>query len=942
MPLLLTVPAPSARFLRKHLNDYPSVTAVYSDPEGIKLGSGGGTVNVLWKHGRTPGTIIVHSDGESRRLPAYAATGKSLMPFPVFRWGRGQRIDQSLLDLQRPLLERILDLAPASQRTLVASGDVLVWLDSFSGPVPVADIVCLGAWAHAETATRHGVFIVSRQDPGELIEMLQKPSMGELEARSGDGLFLLDTGIWIFSDRAVDRLYSMCGWDARTHSFRDGQPTPFDLYSGLGALLAKSRGDDPGLTVRVLPLEKAEFYHFGTNADLLKSTRALQDRVTDQRDILHRKIKPSADIFVQNSEAPLTFSPGNQTIWIENACLAPGWKLRERHILTGVPANEWSLDLPAGTCLDLVPSGRDQWCIRPYGFYDTFRGAPTDPDTKWMERPVAEWFEKRGIPFESLKAGFPGDLYDCPLFPVVPARELTEDLVRWMISGPDGTLSRDFSSFWLKSKKIPARQIVNGINLSRLLAQRKENLLQSIPRMAANHARSVFFQLDLAHMAAICRSNHLSIPGTPPRGEDVLNRVHDLMFRSACRAGSLREAKELEAKAFTALRETMTRPVEWPGVRPVLKIHRDQILWARSPVRLDLAGGWTDTPPYCLVHGGKVTNMAVELNGQPPIQVYIRAIPEPEIRVRSVDQGVTETVRTFAQLGSLDRVGSPFAIPKASLMLAGFHPKFSGTGHSSLRDHLREFGGGLDISLMVAVPKGSGLGTSSILAATLLGGLSEICSLGWSRHDTGYRTLILEQLLTTGGGWQDQFGGIFEGVKLIESQPGLNQYPGICWAPDYLFDRPGPGDLVLLYYTGINRVAKSILADIVRGMFLNSGKHLGILGEMKHHALHTYESIRKQDWNSLVQAVRYSWELNNRLDPGTNPPQVDDIIRRISDYAGGYKLLGAGGGGYLLIFAKDAGAVQRIRKTLAENPPNPGARFVNWGLSAKGLEITKS
>ena len=101
-----------------------------------KLGSGGGTVNVLWKHyfrneiarGRgsenkgesflPPGKrIIIHSDGECRRLPAYSPIGKSFIPFPVFKWGRGQRIDQTLADIQLPLLEKILSRAPAGLNT---------------------------------------------------------------------------------------------------------------------------------------------------------------------------------------------------------------------------------------------------------------------------------------------------------------------------------------------------------------------------------------------------------------------------------------------------------------------------------------------------------------------------------------------------------------------------------------------------------------------------------------------------------------------------------------------------------------------------------------------------------------------------------------------------------------------------------------------------------
>ena len=54
MDILLTLPPHFARYLKHHIKEFPPVTAVYSDPEDQKLGSGGGTVNVLWQHGITP------------------------------------------------------------------------------------------------------------------------------------------------------------------------------------------------------------------------------------------------------------------------------------------------------------------------------------------------------------------------------------------------------------------------------------------------------------------------------------------------------------------------------------------------------------------------------------------------------------------------------------------------------------------------------------------------------------------------------------------------------------------------------------------------------------------------------------------------------------------------------------------------------------------------
>jgi galactokinase/mevalonate kinase-like predicted kinase len=259
-----------------------------------------------------------------------------------------------------------------------------------------------------------------------------------------------------------------------------------------------------------------------------------------------------------------------------------------------------------------------------------------------------------------------------------------------------------------------------------------------------------------------------------------------------------------------------------------------------------------------------------------------------------------------------------------------------------LQKQLIEAGGGLEISILSAVPKGSGLGTSSILAATVLGTLSEVCALGWDKAEIGRRTLALEQLLTTGGGWQDQFGGILEGIKLLETSPGKMQSPMIKWLPESLFSDPLYKNRMLLYYTGITRVAKSILADIVRGMFLNSSAHLSLLEELKCHAENTSTKLSAKDFEGLAQNIKKSWQLNQKLDAGTNTPEIQQLIDRITPWSVGHKLLGAGGGGFMFIMAADEKAANQIRHELTTNPVNHRARFVDFSISNTGLQVTKS
>jgi galactokinase/mevalonate kinase-like predicted kinase len=128
----------------------------------------------------------------------------------------------------------------------------------------------------------------------------------------------------------------------------------------------------------------------------------------------------------------------------------------------------------------------------------------------------------------------------------------------------------------------------------------------------------------------------------------------------------------------------------------------------------------------------------------------------------------------------------------------------------------------------------------------------------------------------------------------------------------------------------------------VRGIFLNSPEHLETIAEIGVNATRASRAIQQCDFNELSAVVRNSWRLNQRLDAGTNPTEVQKILAPIQDWLAACKLLGAGGGGYLLMFAKDELAAANIRQTLTSQPPNPRARFVDFALSETGLQLTRS
>ena len=214
--------------------------------------------------------------------------------------------------------------------------------------------------------------------------------------------------------------------------------------------------------------------------------------------------------------------------------------------------------------------------------------------------------------------------------------------------------------------------------------------------------------------------------------------------------------------------------------------------------------------------------------------------------------------------------------------------------------------------------------------------------MGWDKTEIGRRTLVLEQLLTTGGGWQDQFGGLLPGIKLLQTQKGFTQTPIARWLPTDIFTQPEYHACHLLYYTGITRTAKSILAEIVRRMFLNQHEQLALLREMKDHALALYDAVQQMNFNEMGRLIRTTWKQNQLLDSGTNPAEVAQLTQLVDDYCLGYKLPGAGGGGYLYMMAKDPEAAARIKQVLMAHPLHDNARFVDMSVSETGLKVSRS
>ena len=553
-----------------------------SDPIGSKLGSGGGTAWLLeackqhiapdkdfleWL--REEKRILLHAGGQSRRLPGYAPSGKILTPIPVFRWARGQRLEQNLLSLQLPLYEQIMEKAPASLRTLIASGDVYIRAGQPLQDIPDVDVVCYGLWVDPNLAKNHGVFVSSRSNPDKLDFMLQKPSVEELGKLMQTHLFLMDIGIWLLSDRAVDLLIK--------RSKKGGELSYYDMYSEFGLTL----GEHPriadeelnGLSVAILPLPGGEFYHYGTSRELISSTLAVQNLVNDQREIMHRKVKPHPAMFVQNADVAYRLTADNSEIWIENSCVGKEWNIRQQTIITGVPTNDWKLNVPSGVCIDVVPLGEAEYVARPYGFNDTFKGALTEERTIYQGISVREWLSCRKVAVEEIDGAH--DLQAARLFPVCSTIEELGLVMRWMISEPE---LQEGKEIWKRSRRLSADEISAYANLRRLAAQRDSFRVMNWPVLARNYERSVFYQLNLDDAAHEFAIHHLELPDALPLSAPLMTRISDNMFRARVQQFSGKTYTEYERRAFGLMREGLTAAALAKKQQPHLSVYSDQIV----------------------------------------------------------------------------------------------------------------------------------------------------------------------------------------------------------------------------------------------------------------------------------------------------------------------------------------------------------------------------
>lgn len=389
---------------------------------------------------------------------------------------------------------------------------------------------------------------------------------------------------------------------------------------------------------------------------------------------------------------------------------------------------------------------------------------------------------------------------------------------------------------------------------------------------------------------------------------------------------------ELRTAVWRLVRESVAREMPMSRRLPRAGVRVGEVVCSTAPVRIDLAGGWTDTPPICCDTGGRVVNVAITLDGEHPIRATCKRLAERGVRVTSVDLGKSVVFREAKELRAFDDPGDWAALPKAALVLSGLVPA---VGRGTLESWLKHVGG-VELTVSSSVPKGSGLGTSSILGSAVLSALARLVGERLSREALIERTSLLEQMMSTGGGWQDQAGGIVPGVKLLSTGARGRQVPSVVQMTDVLSRAEMRGRL-LLYSTGIRRLAKNILQQVVTRYLEREPETMATLARLGSSA-HTVQMLdAMQGGFDLVATVNEYWSLKKAIDSGATTQAIEKMLDPIRHELSAHMLPGAGGGGFVFMVAKSVAAARRVRERLEERPPNGLARFYEFAVDREGL-----
>lgn len=877
--------------------------AVLSDPDGKRIGSGGATLNVLKYisvHSGDGGSfknkriLVIHSGGDSKRVPQYSVCGKLFSPVPrVLPDGRRSTLFDEYIIAMSGVPSRIKD------GMLVLSGDVLLLFNPLQIDFQLGGAAAISIKECVEIGKNHGVFL--NDNKGNVERYLHKMSVEELAkvgAVNEQGNVDIDTGAVLIDSDILSSLFSMINDDNKFDEFVN-EKVRLSFYGDfLYPLAQKSSleqfynekpegGYSDELTkcrtaiwsalnkykMKLLCLSPAEFIHFGT-------TRELLNLVT--KEIVNYEFLGWSNKVVSNVDNKSDFSCNNSFVvasakvakssYIEDSYVSGSCIIGENCVISNVELND--ITIPDNTVVHGVKLKDGKYVARIYGTNDN----PKD-NNLWNENKytICDTTE------EAVKASLycvTGETSLCTSFNNADAKSIIE----WQQ--------------WLYDKVQTHNFILNIKN--RIYVNNASN---SFGRVGITQ-KQIEILLDIANKSDF----------------DIKIRIYYYLSKISKSTSYTQE--QLEGMCFKTIQDTIYNSVS-KGLRYSInyKIMKENVD-IELPVRVNWGGGWSDTPPYCNEQGGTVLNSAIKLNGILPVQVIIKKLDKLHIVFESTDSGAYGEVNSTSEIQDCHNPFDPFALHKAALIECGIIPI---KDDIPLEQILTNLGGGIYLSTQViGIPRGSGLGTSSILAGACIKGIFEFLGENIYENELFSRALRMEQIMSTGGGWQDQVGGLVAGIKFITTTKGITQNIKIEKIEISDETKQELQDRYALIYTGQRRLARNLLREVMGRYIASNPNSIEVLNKIQRVAALMKFELEKGNIDGFAKLLNDHWELSKILDSGCTNTCIDQIFMSIEDMVDGKFIAGAGGGGFLQVILKQNYKRQDLQKRLHNVFQNSG------------------
>lgn len=332
------------------------------------------------------------------------------------------------------------------------------------------------------------------------------------------------------------------------------------------------------------------------------------------------------------------------------------------------------------------------------------------------------------------------------------------------------------------------------------------------------------------------------------------------------------------------------------------------IIRSRAPLRISFGGGGTDVPPYPQERGGAVISATIDK------YAYASLIPNdgPGLEVESLDYNVIAKYENDIDLRTSDELDAVKAVVR----------EFSPDG----------FQGGLRLFLHSDAPPGSGLGSSSTMVVALIGLFRQYQKLPLTSYEVARLACLIErERLRIPGGLQDQYAATFGGFNFIEFQGDTVVVNPLRIEREILNELEYH---LLLCYTGRTRRSANILSDQISRCVRKDPEMLEALDATKRLAIEIKNALLRGDLDDFGALLDEGWRQKKRFSAHVSDPALDAIYEAALRHGAlGGKILGAGGGGYLLLYCP----FDR-KHLIAAELEQRGGKVVEFGFERQGLQ----